>query len=55
MDSLKLTLNQRISESMQKPDGLGRQFNNISPVPKAKNITLGDLHDIEDKIYILKK
>lgn len=55
MDSLKLTLNQRISESMLKPDGLGRQFNNISPVPKAKNITLGDLHDIEDKIYILKK
>jgi hypothetical protein len=55
MDSLKLTLNQRISESKLKPDGLGRQFNNVSPVPKAKNITLGDHHNIEGKIYMLKK
>ena len=55
MDSLKIILNQRIRESMIKPDGLGRQFNNVEPLHKAKNITLGDLHDIEGKIYMLKK
>ena len=55
MDSLKIVLDQRIYESMTKPDGLGRQFNDAKPLPKAKNITLGDLHNIEGKTYMLKK
>ena len=56
MDSLKQVLDQRIFEASLKPDGLGRQIDNAKTVPKAKNITFGDLHDAQGKrIYFKEK
>ena len=55
MDSLKLIIEQRISEASIKPEGLGRQFENIKPMFKAKNITFGDIHDSNGKRTYLKK
>jgi arylsulfatase A-like enzyme len=54
MDSLKFILEQRIYEASRKPDGLGRQIENAKPMPKTKNITFGDLHDINGKRTYLK-
>ena len=53
-DSLKLVIEQRIAEASIKPEGLGRQFENAKPMPKAKNITFGDIHDINGQILYLK-
>ena len=55
MDSLKQVLDQRIFEASVKPDGLGRQIDNAKTVPKAKNITFGDLHDAQGKRIYLKE
>lgn len=56
MDSLKIVLEQRVSQASLKPDGLGRQFENAKAVPKAKNITFGDLYDTQGKrIYSKEK
>ena len=55
MDSLKLVIEKRITEASTKPEGLGRQFENAKPMPKTKNITFGDIHDINGKILYLKK
>ena len=54
MDSLKLVIEQRITEASIKPEGLGRQFKNAKPVFKAKNITFGDIHDINGEILNFK-
>ena len=53
-DSLKLVIEQRISEASIKPKGLGRQFENTKPMYKAKNITFGDIHDINGEILYEK-
>ena len=54
-DSLKLMIDQRIAEASIKPKGLGRQFENVKPMYKAKNITFGDIHDSNGEIVDLKK
>ncbi len=54
-DSLKLLIEQRISNASIKPKGLGRQFENTKPMYKAKNITFGDIHDINGEILYEKK
>ena len=55
MDSLKLVIEKRIVEASIKPEGLGRQFEKVKPMYKAKNITFGDIHDEEGEIKYLKK
>tara|TARA_B110000003_G_scaffold90066_1_gene92117 strand:+ start:519 stop:2081 length:1563 start_codon:yes stop_codon:yes gene_type:complete len=55
MDSLKLMIDKRIADASIIPEGLGRQFENAKPIPKAKNITFGDTHDINGKRIYLKK
>ena len=55
LDSLKLVIEQRINEASIKPEGLGRQFENAKPIPKAGNITFGDIHDANGKRTYLKK
>ena len=55
MDSLKLVIEQRIIEASIKPKGLGRQFEDAKPTPKAKNITFGDIHTVNGEILYLKK
>ena len=54
MDSLKLVIEERIAEASIKPEGLGRQFKNAKPMYKAKNITHGDIHDINGEILNFK-
>ena len=39
-DSLKLVIDQRISEASIKPKGLGRQFENTKPMYKAKKYNI---------------
>tara|TARA_B100000886_G_C20420216_1_gene491200 strand:- start:1510 stop:3069 length:1560 start_codon:yes stop_codon:yes gene_type:complete len=55
MDSLKLVIEQRITEASTKPEGLGRQFENAKPMHKAKNITFGDIHDTNGDVLYYKK
>ena len=55
MDSLKVLIEQRIADASKKPKGLGRQFENAKPMFKAKNITFGDVHDINGEINYFKK
>ena len=55
MDSLKLLIEQRIADASIKPEGLGRQFENAKPMYKAKNITFGDIHDINGDIMYYRK
>ena len=55
MDSLKLNLAQRIADASVIPEGVGRQFENIKPMHKQKNITYGDIHDLDGEIIYLKK
>ena len=55
MDSLKLVIEQSITEASIKTEGLGRQFKNAKPMYKAKNITFGDIHDINGEILNFKK
>lgn len=54
IDSLKLVIEQRITEASVKPEGLGRQFKNAKPMFKAKNITFGDIHDLNGEILNFK-
>ena len=54
LDSLKLVIEKRIIEASIKPKGLGRQFENARPMFKAKNITFGDMHDLNGEIKHLK-
>jgi hypothetical protein len=54
LDSLIKTIDTRIIEANLKPHGLGRQINNVQPITKAFNLTYGDLHDENGKIYFFK-
>ena len=54
MDSLKLMIEKRILDASIKPEGLGRQFENAKLMQKAKNITYGDLHDLNGEILYHK-
>ena len=54
LDSLKLVIEKRIIDASIKPKGLGRQFENARPMFKAKNITFGDMHDLNGEITYLK-
>ena len=54
MDSLKLMIEKRILDASIKPEGLGRQFENAKLMQKAKNITYGDLHDLNGEILYYK-
>ena len=54
MDTLKALINQRIAEAPSKPEGLGRQFENAKSMYKAKNITYGDIHDLNGEIIYFK-
>ena len=54
LDSLKLVIEKRIIDASIKPKGLGRQFQNARPMYKAKNITFGDMHDLNGEITHLK-
>ena len=54
-DSLSIALDLRIAQANVKPDGLGRQFENAKQLPKAKNITYGDLLDESGKKYKSKE
>lgn len=51
LDSLKIAINLRIDQARVKPKGLGRQLENAKQLPKAKNITYGDLFDESGKKY----
>ncbi|RCL71503.1 MAG: DUF4976 domain-containing protein [Flavobacteriales bacterium] len=53
-DSLKTVLKDRIANAQLKPNGLGRQYENINELQKAPNITYGDLHDSQGKRIYLK-
>ena len=55
MDSLKLEIAQRIADASVIPEGVGRQFENIQPMHKQKNITFGDIHDLDGEIIYFKK
>ena len=55
MDTLKLEIKQRIIDASAIPEDVGRQFENIKPMHKEKNITFGDIHDLEGEIIHLKK
>ena len=55
MDSLKLVIEQRIAAASIKPKNLGRQFENAKSMHKAKNITFGDIHDVNGEIMYFKK
>jgi hypothetical protein len=55
MDSLKLVIEQRIADASIKPKNLGRQFENAKSMYKAKNITFGDIHDVNGEIMYFKK
>ena len=54
MDSLKLVIEQRITDASTKPKGLGRQFENAKPMHKSKNITFGDIHDTNGDVLYYK-
>lgn len=53
-DSLKTVLKDRIANAQLKPNGLGRQYENINELQKAPNITYGDLYDSQGKRIYLK-
>ena len=53
-DSLKLKLNERISNSKIKPRGIGRQIKQKT-IPKASNLTHGDIYDKNGQRIYLKK
>ena len=47
-------MEKRILDASIKPEGLGRQFENAKLMQKAKNITYGDLHDLNGEILYYK-
>ena len=55
MDSLKMVIEQRITDASIKPKDLGKQFENAKPMFKAKNITFGDIHDSNGEVSYFKK
>ena len=55
MDSLKLVIDERITDASNKPKDIGRQFENVKPMHKAKNITFGDIHDTNGEVIYYKE
>tara|TARA_Y100000991_G_C21965787_1_gene346802 strand:- start:150 stop:1766 length:1617 start_codon:yes stop_codon:yes gene_type:complete len=48
-DSLIQSINRRIIQADLKPEGLGRQIENIKPTPRITNVTYGDIHNENGK------
>lgn len=53
-DSLIQTINLRIAQADMKPEGLGRQIENVKPMPRITNVTYGDIYN-ENSIRIFLK
>ena len=53
-DSLIKTINRRIIQADMKPEGIGRQIENVKPTPRIKNVTYGDIHNENGKRTYLK-
>ena len=51
---IKVLIEQRIADASIIPEGVGRQFENIKPMHKEKNITFGDLHELDGEIIYFK-
>ena len=54
LDSLIQTINRRIIEADMKPEGIGRQIENVKPTPRITNVTYGDIHNENGKRTYLK-
>ena len=54
LDSLIQTINRRIIQADMKPEGLGRQIENVKPIPRIINVTYGDIHNENGKRTYLK-
>ena len=54
LDSLKTILSQRIINAEIKPNGLGKQIQNVQPMARQKSITPGDIYDKNGKRTYLK-
>ena len=54
LDSLIQTINRRIIEADMKPEGIGRQIENVKPTPRITNVTYGDIHNENGKRTHLK-
>jgi hypothetical protein len=48
-DSLIKTINRRIIQADMKPEGIGRQIENVKPTPRITNVTYGDIHNEKGK------
>ena len=53
-DSLIQTINRRIIQADMKPEGIGRQIENVKPTPRITNVTYGDIHNENGKRTYLK-
>jgi len=53
-DSLIQTINHRIIQAHIKPEGIGRQIENVKPTPRITNVTYGDIHSENGKRTYLK-
>lgn len=53
-DSLIKTINRRIIQADMKPEGIGRQIENVKPTPRITNVTYGDIHNENGKRTYLK-
>ena len=55
LDSLKIIIDNRISEANFIPEDIGRQIKNVNSLNKAPNLTFGDLHNEKGKRTYLKE
>ena len=53
-DSLIQTINSRIIQADMKPNGIGRQIENVKPFSRIINVTYGDIHNEKGKRTYLK-
>jgi arylsulfatase A-like enzyme len=53
-DSLIKTINLRIAQADMKPEGLGRQIENVKPIPRITNVTYGDIYNENGNRTFLK-
>ena len=54
-DSLQRMLRTRIEKAQLIPENIGRQLKDVTPIPKAPNITYGDLYNEDGKLISRKK
>ena len=54
-DSLQRMLRKRIKKAQLIPEDIGRQLKDVTPIPKAPNITYGDLYNEDGKLISRKK